>query len=63
MNVKENTDDFQIEFAAPGFSKKDFEVTIEDNVLNVSEKKAPIRKKKKRTIHGKSLVIMPLKGL
>ena len=30
MNVKEHQNDFEIEFAAPGFSKKDFEVTIKD---------------------------------
>ncbi|MFY0714543.1 Hsp20/alpha crystallin family protein [Seonamhaeicola sp. NFXS20] len=35
MNVKEHKEDFEIEFAAPGFNKKDFEVTIEDNVLHV----------------------------
>lgn len=35
INVKENKDDFEIEVAAPGFSKKDFEVTITDNVLNI----------------------------
>ena len=35
MNIKEKDEDFQIEFAAPGFSKKDFEVTIDDNILHV----------------------------
>jgi HSP20 family protein len=40
MNVKEHRDDFEIEFAAPGFNKKDFEVTIDSNVLNVSAKKS-----------------------
>jgi HSP20 family protein len=39
MNVKEHDQDFEIEFAAPGFSKKDFEVTIDDNVLNVCGEK------------------------
>lgn len=39
MNVKEHENDFEIEFAAPGFSKKDFEVTIKDNVLNVCGEK------------------------
>jgi len=39
MNVKEHEKDFEIEFAAPGFSKKDFEVTIDDNMLNVSGEK------------------------
>lgn len=39
MNVKEHDKDFEIEFAAPGFSKNDFEVTIEDNILNVCGEK------------------------
>lgn len=46
MNVKERDKDFEIEFAAPGFSKKDFEVTIDDNVLNVcGEKKSEVEDK------------------
>ena len=36
INVKENNDNFEIEVAAPGFSKKDFEVTITDDVLTIS---------------------------
>jgi len=40
MNVKEHEDDFEIEFAAPGFNKKDFEVTIEDDMLNVCGEKS-----------------------
>ena len=39
MNVKEHDEDFEIEFAAPGFSKKDFEVTIDDDLLNVCGEK------------------------
>ena len=35
MNVKEKDDCFDIEFAAPGFSKKDFEVTIDDDILHI----------------------------
>lgn len=35
MNVKEHDKDYEIEFAAPGFDKKDFEVTINDDMLNV----------------------------
>jgi HSP20 family protein len=46
MNVKEHENDFEIEFAAPGFSKKDFEVTIDDNILNVcGEKKHELEEK------------------
>jgi HSP20 family protein len=46
MNVIEHKDDFEIEFAAPGFSKKDFVVTIEDNILHVNgEKKNEVEEK------------------
>jgi HSP20 family protein len=36
INVKEHKDDFEIEVAAPGFTKKDFEVSISDDVLTIS---------------------------
>lgn len=39
MNVKENEENFEIEFAIPGYSKEDFQVTIENDVLNVSSEK------------------------
>ncbi len=39
MNIKEHKKDFEIELAVPGFNKKDFEVTIEDDVLHVSGEK------------------------
>lgn len=40
MNVKENKEDFEIELAIPGFSKKDIEVTMEDDVLHICAKKS-----------------------
>ncbi|WP_222983384.1 Hsp20/alpha crystallin family protein [Flagellimonas meishanensis] len=39
LNIKETDEDFEIELAAPGFGKKDFNVTIEDGCLNISAKK------------------------
>ncbi|PWL37662.1 heat-shock protein [Flagellimonas aquimarina] len=39
MNVKEHDDDFEIELAAPGFDKKDFEITMREDVLEVSAQK------------------------
>tara|TARA_R110000868_G_C10778367_1_gene755315 strand:- start:402 stop:929 length:528 start_codon:yes stop_codon:yes gene_type:complete len=39
MNVKEHKKDFEIELAIPGFNKKDFEVSIEEDVLHVSGEK------------------------
>ncbi len=40
MNIKENDNNFEIELAAPGFSKKDFEVTIDDTGLHISAEKS-----------------------
>ena len=39
MNVQEHEEDFEIEFAAPSFNKKDFEVFIEEDVLHVRGEK------------------------
>jgi HSP20 family protein len=39
MNVIEHDDDFKIELAAPGFEKKDFDVTIDDAGLHISAEK------------------------
>lgn len=39
MNVKELDKSFEIEFSAPGFSKKDFEISIENDMLHISGKK------------------------
>lgn len=38
INVKDNKDDFEIELAVPGFSKKDIEITMEDDVLHICAK-------------------------
>lgn len=48
MNVKEHDDDFEIEFAAPGFDKKDFEVTIENDMLHVSGEKSKKEEEKEK---------------
>lgn len=45
LNIKETDDHFEIELAAPGFSKKDFNVTIEDGCLNVSAEKKQTEEK------------------
>lgn len=44
LNIKEKPDEFEIELAAPGFSKKDFEVTIDEGCLNISAKKSESKK-------------------
>ncbi|AOW20665.1 Hsp20/alpha crystallin family protein [Urechidicola croceus] len=47
MNIKENDKNFEIEFAAPGFSKKDFKISIDENILNVSGEKSTEEKEEK----------------
>lgn len=44
LNIKEKKDEFEIELAAPGFSKKDFKVTIDDGCLNISAEKSESKK-------------------
>lgn len=40
MNIKEHDNDFEIELAVPGFDKKDFEITMKDDLLEVSAEKS-----------------------
>ncbi len=40
MNVKETKNKLNIELAAPGFSKKDFEVTLDEDILHISAEKS-----------------------
>ena len=46
LNIKEEDDKFEIELAAPGFSKKDFEVTIDNGYLNISAEKSDSKEEK-----------------
>jgi HSP20 family protein len=40
MNVKETKDTFEIELAVPGFTKKEIEVTLEDDYLEICAEKS-----------------------
>ena len=46
LNIRENEDNFEIELAAPGFNKKDFDVTIDDGCLNISAEKSSEKEEK-----------------
>lgn len=48
LNIKEHDKDFEFELAAPGFNKKDFNVTIEDDVLHISGEKEEEREEKEK---------------
>ncbi|MBN2637076.1 MAG: Hsp20/alpha crystallin family protein [Prolixibacteraceae bacterium] len=39
VNVKENDNEFVIEVAAPGMSKKDFKINYQNNVLSITSEK------------------------
>jgi HSP20 family protein len=39
VNIKENKDAFEVEMAAPGMTKKDFSVELEDNQLTIRVEK------------------------
>jgi len=39
VNIKDNTDAFTVEVAAPGFEKGDFKIELNRNVLTVSTEK------------------------
>ena len=39
VNVKETDDDYFIEVAAPGMTKKDFKINFQNNVLTISSEK------------------------
>ena len=36
MNIKENDENFEIEVAAPGFNKEDFEIVYENGAIRIS---------------------------
>ena len=46
MNVIELEKEFEIEFAVPGLNKKDFEVSIEEDVLHVCREKEEVEEHK-----------------
>lgn len=46
LNIKETDDHFEIELAAPGFSKKDFEINVDHGYLNISAQKSESKKEK-----------------
>ena len=39
VNIKENTDAFEVEVAAPGFDKSDFNIELNNDLLTISSEK------------------------
>lgn len=46
VNVKENDNEFSIEVAAPGMTKKDFNISFHNNVLTISSERKEEKKEK-----------------
>jgi HSP20 family protein len=46
VNIKETKDAFEVEVAAPGMEKKDFDITLDGNVLTISSVKEQTEEKK-----------------
>lgn len=39
VNIRETTDSFEVEMAAPGMSKKDFSIELDNNLLTISSER------------------------
>lgn len=48
VNVKENDKNFEVELAAPGLSKKDFNISVENRVLTISSEKKEEKEMKEK---------------
>ncbi len=48
VNVKENEKSFEVEMAAPGLTKKDFRITAENGLLNISSEKKEEKEEKEK---------------
>ncbi len=46
VNIIECRDDYRIEVAAPGLTKKDFNISVEDNILTITSEKEYDEEKK-----------------
>jgi len=46
VNIKETADNYEVEVAAPGMEKKDFNVTLDGNLLTISSAKQQSQEKK-----------------
>lgn len=46
VNVKENENGFELEVAAPGFDKKDFNIEVDNGVLTISSEKKEEKEEK-----------------
>jgi len=60
VNVVETEKEFEVEMAAPGLDKKDFNITVENGILSITCEKETETQKIKRIICGRSITIRAL---
>jgi len=48
VNVKESDKDFEIDVAAPGLTKKDFKISVDNGVLTISSEKEEEKEEKEK---------------
>ena len=46
VNIKETAENFEVEVAAPGMTKKDFKIELEGNILTISSQKTEEKENK-----------------
>lgn len=63
VNIVETGTSFEIEVAAPGFTKDDFKVDVHNNVLTISSQKEEKRKRKAKITAEENLPMLHLKGV
>jgi len=53
VNIKETTDHYEVEVAAPGMTKQDFRVQLEGNNLTISSEKTNTKEEKEDTKYSR----------
>ena len=53
VNIKETNDNYEVEVAAPGMTKKDFKVELDGNVLTISSEKSNENQEKEESNYSR----------
>lgn len=61
VNIKENTESFIVELAAPGLNKEDFKLHVEDNFLTISAEKKSENEQNEQSYTRKEFSFTPFK--
>ncbi|MBK7946485.1 MAG: Hsp20/alpha crystallin family protein [Flavobacteriales bacterium] len=59
VNIKDNTDHFAIELAAPGYKKDDLKVTVKDGLLTMPARRSAKARRRRRDTPARSSASPP----